>query len=482
MWGQRGWKVLAIEQHARQPDFPRAIALDSEIIRAVQSVGLLEEALPLLRPHSGLHLTSARGRPLLHARVGTEDGFAPQALFYQPAWEEMLLGGAQRFPSVTLCFGWRAQQLEQHADFVSVQYTHLQTGETRAVRARYVLACDGAHSTVRGLLGIREKSFSYEGTSLKVDARVHGDTAFPTDGVEKQCSTTLPYVRMAGKDNHRRWEFPIPRNADKAEYERPAKVRALVQATGYPLDDTEIVHAVCYRYRAVVQREWRQGRVLLAGDAAHVTPPFIGQGMCGGFRDVVNLDWKLDAVLRGTAPESLLDTYQSEREPHFRFLLRVAVWVGRAFTTPLYRLLLVASYIPVLRTALLHIAVASPPQGKGCFGTGKGARTLFPQAVLAVEDQAIWSDEYWGTDWVLLSLTPPDAATEMRAQEKNVRIVVLSESLDPSGVLRRWLGTRRIEVALLRPDKYVFATGRSAGKLLRFLASRRSWRGNSGRR
>ena len=207
------------------------------------------------------------------------------------------------------------------------------------VTARYVVACDGANSFVRKALGIPLDDMQFHEPWLVVDAEVDGPISFPDfagvpAGADLQhlsvmlCDPARPATLVPGRGNHRRWEFMLLPGEDDTAMMQEERVTALIApyVKGAP---HRIVRAATYRFHGLVAARWQHGRIFLAGDAAHQTPPFFGQGMCHGMRDVANLAWKFSAVLRGGAAPALLDTYQAEREPHVRAVISAAIAAGR---------------------------------------------------------------------------------------------------------------------------------------------------------
>ena len=206
-------------------------------------------------------------------------------------------------------------------------------GQPQTFTGRVVLGCDGANSTIRQLAGITMEDLGFTERWLVVD--IKAETGLDTwDGVEQICDPARAATFMQVTGDRYRWEFRLGDGEDEADLITPAALGALLRPwTGRgDLDGLEIIRSASYTFRARLASRFRAGRVFLLGDAAHLTPPFIGQGLAAGLRDADNLAWKLAYVLTGRAGPDLLDSYETERRPHARALIKKAVRVGWAMT------------------------------------------------------------------------------------------------------------------------------------------------------
>ncbi len=364
------------------------------------------------------------------------------------------------------------------------------------MRARYVVACDGANSFVRKALGIRLADLDFHEPWLVVDAEVDGPIVFPEfsgvpAGADLQhlsvmlCDPRRPATFVPGRRNHRRWEFMLLPGESDEEMMQPGRVAALIApyVGGVP---HRIIRAATYRFHGLVAERWQQGRIFLAGDAAHQTPPFFGQGMCHGMRDVANLAWKFAAVLRRGADAALTATYQSEREPHVRAVIAAAIAAGRY----------ICERDPAaarardehLRAAMGKPAPGSasdliPPLRAGIVDAnpevpaGTGAR--FIQPFVTHDGKRKLLDDATGGGFVMLASSPemlaalgdPQRATFSRL---GGRMFALSgegaDALgDPDGDLSGWFAAHEAVAVLLRPDFYVYGIARDpagVGKLI----------------
>ena len=312
--GQLGVRTVVHEVSSAPSSIPRAVHLDAEIARVLQQVGLRDDELAeLLTVSAGMEYVDRDGRHLF-----TYEGFEREPLlgwhedhvFHQPDLEVALRRLLTRYPHVEVRLGQAAPPLAALRD-----------------QARYVVACDGASSAVRGQLGVGLVDVvdaGYDEEWLVVDLVVaDADVGPPGMVIRQVCDPERLTTYVPGHGPHRRFEFRLDGAVE------PPDVWSLVAPWGFTPDRVELARAARYRFHAVVAERWRDGGVLLAGDAAHQMPPFMGQGLCSGVRDAANLAWKLAAVVRDDEPDDLLDTYEAERRPHVEAVVRLSVEAGR---------------------------------------------------------------------------------------------------------------------------------------------------------
>jgi 3-(3-hydroxy-phenyl)propionate hydroxylase len=388
----------------------------------------------------------------------------PQAnLFDQPDLERLLRANLARHPLVTLRGGVELTALQETGGGVRVT---LREGATLSeVRAQIVLGCDGAKSTVRDLIGSTLRDLRFTERWCVVDARCTAELD-AWDGVHQVCDPrrAATYMRI-GPDRYR-WEFRL------AAGESPQSLdldRLLAPWTrGTPV---EVLRSVEYTFKARLADRWQRGRVFLLGDAAHLTPPFIGQGLGAGLRDAANLAWKVAAVLTGGADFRLAATYQPERRPQARQLIQAAVAVGWAMTagrdtTAVVRrgILAAAGRVPGFNTAAM--ATIAPRIRRGpLVGSRRGLPgTLVPQPWVTVDGRRQRLDDVLGDGFAILCRRAPDAESLALARRLGARIVRLPSVRD-DGVLAGWLRRGHARTVLIRPDRVVLAAGRSGADL-----------------
>ncbi|MBJ6121625.1 bifunctional 3-(3-hydroxy-phenyl)propionate/3-hydroxycinnamic acid hydroxylase [Sphingomonas mollis] len=471
-----GLSVLVIDREATPHPLPRAVHLDHEMMRLFQSVRLAEAIAPTMRETEGhLHVGADHGVIRYMGTAGRPKpfGWANDYFFYQPELEALLRDGLARFDSVEVSFGTELDAFDQDDEGVTL---HLRrNGGNDTVRARWMIACDGARSVVRKDLGIRLDDLDFEEPWLVVDAEVDGAVRFPDvwgvpDAADLQqlsvmmCDPRRPATVVPGRGRIRRWEFMLLPGETDAAMMAPDAVAALLAPylDGVP---HRLLRATTYRFHGLIAERWRQGRIFLAGDAAHQTPPFFGQGMCHGMRDAANLIWKLALVTRGDADVALLDTYQPERDPHVRHVVTAAVEAGRY----------ICELDPgraAIRDATMRARAVSgvattaadliPAYATGAVATGtSGAGERFVQPWVDRDGVRVLMDDVTGQGWRLFA-ADADAAVQARAACASIAVldvtVIDIADLSDDGTLAAWLDTRGVRFVLVRPDAYVFGT------------------------
>ena len=334
-----GIPVTLLERHTEPHPLPRAVHLDDEVARILGRLGVSKGFLARSRPGSGLRLLDAGHRVMAEFSRDHQPGVHgfPQAnMFHQPDLEELLLARVAEHPLIDFRRGAEVCGLEGTASPLTaapVRVRALVAEEPQTFTGTVVLGCDGANSTIRELAGIPMEDLGFTERWLVVDIRAEGglDT---WDGVEQVCDPARAATFMQVTSDRYRWEFRLLDGEDEASLITPAALGALLRPwTGRgDLAGLEIIRSTSYTFRARLATCFQAGRVFLLGDAAHLTPPFIGQGLAAGLRDADNLAWKLAHVLAGRAGDGLLASYDTERRPHARAMVKKAVRVGWAMT------------------------------------------------------------------------------------------------------------------------------------------------------
>jgi len=323
--GLAGIQVIVIERNEGTVRAPRAVSIDDESLRTMQAIGLAEEVMRDVAADYGSHYFDRHNRCFLRVEPTTREyGFPRRNAFTQPALERTLLEGVRRFANVTLCFCRAVESFAETTDSVVLR-TKGADGSEMEVRARYVVGCDGARSTLRKQIGATMTGSTYPQRWLIVDLASTRERLRQTRVV---CDPERPFLTLPGPHGIRRYEFMLHDSEEEAQATEPGFVRDLLRSHG-PDAESPVVRRQVYTFHALIADRWNTGRVFLAGDAAHLSPPFAGQGMNSGIRDAFNLGWKLAAVVRGTFGKTLLDTYFEERAPHAHELIQLAMRMGQ---------------------------------------------------------------------------------------------------------------------------------------------------------
>jgi len=345
--GLQDVKTLVVEERDKLIDYPRGVGLDDEALRTFQSIGLVEQILPHTVPNQILRFFDAKRRLLAEmAPPDARFGWPKRNGFVQPMVDAELYEGLKRFHHVEVRWGHRMESCEETDDGVTVGFS---TGQD-PVRTRYVVGCDGGRSATRRLMGV-----SFDGTTsstrwLVVDV-ANDPLGHPNS--EVGADPARPYVSISIAHGIRRFEFMIHPDESDEQADDPAFVRRmLAQRVPYP-ERVDIIRHRVYTHHSRIAGSFRKGRLMLAGDAAHLMPVWQGQGYNSGIRDAANLGWKLAAVAKGQATDALLDTYDVERRKHARAMIDLSTMVGRVISPTNRR-------VAALRDRVIHAASIVP--------------------------------------------------------------------------------------------------------------------------
>ncbi len=459
--GLCGVRTLVLEREARAYHLPRAVHFDDECMRVFQTIGLAEATLPHVILSPGMRFVDADGRLILdwpRSQDPTPMGWHLSYRFHQPELEDILISGLQRWPQVELRNCCDVFALDQDERGVRVRFENLLSGQLSEVRAAYVIGCDGARSLVRRFIGSGMDDLGFHERWLVIDALLKRERPDLGDHSIQHCDPRRPATYIRGTGNRRRWEITVRPDEDAQAMTQTTKIWELLSRWIGP-DDAEIERAAVYTFHSAIAKQWRNGRLLLAGDSAHQTPPFLGQGMCAGIRDAANLAWKLRDIIAGRADISLLDTYQSERSPHVREFIELAIRLGGVINTKAMESGLAAG--EACEKAPVKLEVRKPLLGHGLAIVDLPlARHLAPQLTLTDGRR---SDDRTGYANVLLVETVAALPAHVRAALAQAEIEVLTG--EDSSELPRWLCEHKVHAVLVRPDRYVRGAARSQEKL-----------------
>ena len=485
-----GLKVVAFEQDLEVYPLPRAVAIDGEIVRGFQRVGRADEIVPLLQPvrkgdRAGFANSSREWLFGNDFRAFGSNGWQPLSMFDQPELDGYLRATACNHPNVTAKIGHRVLGFEKsngqsvRSDRRTNRHVDVRASTIRddgsadspseyQVSARYLLGCDGANSGVRRSLNVAWKDLGYDQDWLVVDVIAKEGHTLTQDTLQV-CDPDRLATYIATKDPYRRWEFKLNSGETSEEMLEPEKIYQLIEPWT-PRHTVEIRRAAVYQFHAATADRWRSGRVLLAGDAAHQTPPFLGQGMNAGMRDVINLAWKLPLVLSGVADPDLLDSYLAERGAHAEDLVDWAVAIGRLMEH-------LAAEEDAKRKGV------EPPAGRkdqtsAGYGQGREAPPLrdgvvvrdqvsdtgstgylFSQPIVTDEQNSeIRLDDLLGRGFAIVAKSPRELEVNDHSRALISKLGIRTVTLDTLSLVRGHFDRAFEEpcAVIVRPDRYVF--------------------------
>ncbi|QKV93086.1 bifunctional 3-(3-hydroxy-phenyl)propionate/3-hydroxycinnamic acid hydroxylase [Streptomyces sp. NA02950] len=498
--GLYGIETLLIDRSTDIVEYPRAVGMDDESLRSFQGIGLADDMLADMLQNIPLKMFGADGRCFAHIRPSTREfGWPRRNMFMQQLAEGTLRKGLERYPQVRPLYGHELVRLEQDGNEVRLHVTG-PDGEKVLVRAEYVVAADGGRSTIRTQLGIPLVGDTHPRKWVVIECD-NDPLDAPYTGLH--CDPKRPYVCLDLPYNHRRWEFMLFPGEDAEGMIQPDGVRELL--TGHVPDPAalNIIRARVYTHHSRVASRFVEGRICLVGDAAHLMPPWAGQGLNTGIRDATNVAWKLAAAVTGRAHPRILSTYDTERREHARAMVDLSDTLGKVLSPT-------NSWLARTRDALLHSLTVAPPvrdwllqmrfkpmplyrQGivlhhgqKDAQKTSVG-RMLIQPKVEAADGQTALLDEtlgkwfalvgygtdplvhldpgsraFWdsiGTHYVSVVESRSGRASGQRLDSGTDTLVV--EDID--GSLRDWFAQQPGTVAVIRPDRYVAAVTEPLG-------------------
>ena len=475
--GQYGVECLVLDRHETVYPLPRAVHADDEVYRILARLGIGEEFAAHRRPAHGLRLIDPNMRVLSEIPRSTEssaNGFPQMNMFDQPELEGLLRANLKRYPQVTIRGNVEVTSITQpQTGRVRVSFLDRVRGGEHSVQASYVLGCDGADSPTRAAIGAYMYGLPFTQDWLVIDVNTDAELN-QWEGCHQLCNPQRAGTYMRVSETRYRWEFQLVDGETVANYRSLADVEPLIRPWlgDTPIDALTLVRVTAYTFRAQVANRWRDRNVFLLGDAAHLTPPFVGQGMAAGLRDALNLTWKLVGVLGGTLPESALDTYERERKLHAAAMILMAVSMGAAMTgggrigdlirqvvfprmqnlrLPGIRVSAADGVAPGLRSSELVIKSRTP---------GGVAGTLCPNPVL---QDGLRFDEVVGNRFALVTSSQLTDAQRNELSSRGAAVVLAAPGSDLDG----WLRKARAIAAIVRPDRAIMRAGRSVEALCR---------------
>lgn len=484
--GRAGLSVAILDRELAIFDKPRAIVLDHEALRVLQFCGVDGAFFRSVTPHTGTDFRGVEGQliKLFDPKAPPFDlGWPPNVMFIQPQLEAALADAVAQ-PHIMARRGWTVTAVRQSQDGVTVEAVD-ERGSSQVMQAGWVVGADGANSLVREAASLPLEDMDFAEWWIVIDAWLIGEADLPPKTTQ-YCQPERPATFVVGPGALRRWEIKLLPGEDPEAFRDEARIRAVLSRF-VDVRALDLWRSAVYRFRAVVAQRWRNGRLLIAGDAAHTMPPFLAQGLCAGMRDAINLSWKLAQVVKRGADPALLDSYEVERRPHAAEIIAHAKDFGliigeldparaatrdtvlgeqlRTGAVPTER----QAFVPDLRHGLIEAGAA-------------GAGSLFVQPVIETEDGALARlDDVIGPDFLILSTDPAALALDpaLAAQWRAIggrRLLVgdapapaadIANLRETDGLIAGWLRRMEASAVLVRPDRYVYGATAAPSEVAR---------------
>lgn len=485
---RNGHSIAIFEQWEERYSLPRAVCIDHEMFRMLSGIGMRDDLPSVSHPAPPYRWFNSEWKELLHINWSAEaiSGGTDVNFVHQPTLESMFDAKVREYPQVDLNLGWKVTAIRQTADYAELEASNVATGEVRKARGKYLIGVDGANSLVRHSIGSTQEDRGFEADWLVIDILPNEGVTLDIPPAAQYCNPARPttIVPAGIKDGryYRRWEFMRMPGESREQLENIETAWKLLEPWVKPEQATIIRHKV-YNFRSLIADKWRDGRILIAGDAAHVMPPFMGQGMCAGLRDDWNLAWKLDLILKGRADDSLLDTYQIERRPHARDVIDLSMYLGKVIC-------IADPKVAAERDRAFFEGTATPPppfpslahgiiRRNGSGEAASPAGVLCPHGAVAYQGRRGRFDDLVGLGFVLV-LRSADARRALTdaslavLEQLGGHAVHLAEAeaeggadavVDLDGKFIPFMDELGLAAMLVRPDFFMYGGARRAGDI-----------------
>jgi len=446
-----GFSILILEREKNLYSLPRAVHFDDEIMRVFQTIGITKKFLKDTIVNKGTKFVNPEGKILLdwpRPRTITENGWYPSYRFHQPDLEKNLRIRLRKFKKVSIRQNSEVSKIESGKDKVDLVFKDMITNKLHNVSSKYIVGCDGARSTVRTQMGTELDNLGFTQKWVVVDLILKKKKDELPDRTIQYSNPKRPatYCRNVGK--RRRWEFAIHDDEDEQEILSDNYIWNFLKPWLSP-KEAHLERKTIYTFQSAIASKWRKGRIFIAGDAAHLMPPFMGQGMCAGIRDVSNLAWKISLCIKNKHNEDFLDTYQTERFSNAREYIETTMRMGE--------------FVNAIGSDKITDNISSKPDGtkkmesiKPKLGFGLGDKTdrnrgkIFPQ--LKMKNGKTLDDKFSTLPLVLLS-------SELKKQKSKSKIPIITEKevVGLSNVLKSY----DAKAIVVRPDRFILKTCKS---------------------
>ena len=484
---KKGKRVTLIERWSKAYGRPRAVTYDHEIARILATLGIDSENDSAINYHDELYYwkdVNGENLQIVDWQSTSASGWRVRYWFNQPDLEVRLTKIADTLPTITQLRGWQGVALSQDADGVNLSLKRNpeevgMNGESRTIRAQYVAGCDGANSFVRESLSIENEDKGYFFDWLILDMIPKGP--YEMKPAQWQlCDPKRPTTIVPGGPGRRRWEYMLLPNETVEEMQKPERAWELLKPWGLNPENAELERSAVYRFQARWAKVWNKGRCALAGDAAHLMPPFAGEGMCAGMRDAVAMAWRLNGILDGQFDAEVLNSYTTERLEHAKHYINFSQELGKIIcisdeAQAAERDAKMKADLAARNNKPVPTDICQLGEGAWCADAAH-AGELSVQGVVDANNKRDRFDQAVGQGWVVIGLNEDPAHALTAEQREDLKSLdgftvnigapgTACDAVDVNGTYAKWLHDIDAKYVLLRPDFYVAATANSPAVL-----------------
>ena len=456
-----GFSVLILEREKSFYPLPRAVHFDDEVMRVFQTIGITKDFLKYTIINKGTKFVNSKGKVILdwpRPRRVTINGWYPSYRFNQPDLERQLRKQLKKYKKVKIQQNSTVTKIKNYKDHAKVFFKNINNKSLHKIKSKYVVGCDGANSITRDQMNTKMDNLGFTQKWAVVDLILKKNKKNLPDRTIQYSNPKQPatYCRNVGK--RRRWEFAIKKKQNEKNILSESYIWNFLKPW---LKKTEahIERKTIYTFESAISRRWRRGRIFIAGDAAHLMPPFMGQGMCAGIRDASNLSWKIVKCLNHKYDEKTLNTYQSERfsnvKEYVETTMRMGEFVNAAESTK------ITDNISSSEDGTKSMQSIKPKLGIGLGkNTDKNRGKIFPQ--LKMKNGKILDDKFTKHPLLIIS-------SELKNKGKLSKFPTISEN-EVVG-LPKLLRSYSSKAIIVRPDRFIFQSCNSIKDFDKFIKS-----------
>ena len=444
------FSILILDREKSFYPLPRAVHFDDEIMRVFQTIGITKEFLKHTIINKGTKFVNSKDKVILdwpRPKKITDNGWYPSYRFHQPDLEKKLRKKLKNYKKVLIEQNSEVIKIQNSKNHVDITYLNINNHKEYLLRSKYVIGCDGANSITRKQMKTKMDNLGFTQKWAVVDLILKKKKNNLPDRTIQYSNPKQPatYCRNVGR--RRRWEFAIKKNHSDKKVLSENYIWNFLKPW---LNKSEAIieRKTIYTFESAIARKWRKGRVFIAGDAAHLMPPFMGQGMCAGIRDASNLAWKIANCIRNKFDEKLLNTYQSERSLNVKEYIETTMRMGEFVNA--VESIQITDNIKSDNKGIKSMQSIKPKLGKGLGSLkDKNRGKTFPQFKLNNNKTL---DDYFSKKGMLI--------LSSKIKPKNSTNYSLLEAKNLSNV-STYLKDINSKAILVRPDRYILASARS---------------------